>query len=182
MTEKTKPQITLKPRGKGKILVDKGIYDAYLYYCKQTKELPDRYKMDRAKYGKIIKQIHKELARKMLYEAATFKMPAGLPSIRIKKYKRKIKFREDGSVDPKSLAINWQKTRELWIEKPETKHVKFVYFVNDHTDGYSARFILEKYSSRIKNLGPYRFKSSRDNDRELAKILLDPYNKIDYYE
>lgn len=172
----------VKPRGRGKIRVDKGIYDGYLHYCKMTKDMPDRYKISRGKYGKILKLIHEYISNEILENSETFKMPAGLPRVRIKKYKRNIKFKEDGSIDPKSMAIDWAKTREVWIKNEKLKKKKFlVYHTNNHTDGYSATFKLEKYSSNVPNLGPYRFKACRANERKLAKILKDPYNKIDYY-
>lgn len=183
MMEKTSLLTKVKPRGKGKINIDKGLPEAYKHYCEQTKDSPDKYKVSRATYGKIIKEVHKEIARKILEEAVTYKMPAGLPTIRIKKYKRKIKFLENGSVDPKALAINWQLTRKLWSDNPKAKEEKrFVYFVNDHTDGYSAMFVVDKYRATLPNLGPYKFKASRKNNRRIAEILLNPYNKIDYYE
>ena len=173
-----------KPRTKGRLNIDVGIpegYKNYINYLK-TENSEQRYYVDKAKYNKIIKDLHKIIAKKILEESATFRMPCGLPAIRIKKYKRKVRFKEDGSIDPKSLAINWKKTMELWESNSEAKlKKKLVYFINDHTDGYSARFTMEKYAANIKNLPPYSFKSCRDNDRALAGILLNPYNKIDYY-
>jgi len=172
----------MKARGEGKIKIDKGVEDGYRYYKKSIADKPDDYKISRSIYGKIIKDIHKEISRKILEESGSFRMPCGLPSVRIKKYKRQVRFREDGSIDPKSLAVNWKATRELWDKNEEAKKKKkLVYFINDHSDGYSATFILEKYAANVPNLSLYRFKCTRSNDRRLGEIMLDPYNKIDYY-
>lgn len=183
MIQKISVQMQVRPRGEGRIKIDKGTYDAYKFYMNSVKDLPEIYHIDRKKFGNIIKDIHSEIIKKILYESCYFRMPCGLPSIRVRKYKRKVRFKEDGSIDPKSLAINWLATRKLWEENKEAKEKKkLVYFINDHTDGYSANIIIEKYSANVPNLSVYRFKPSRDNDRELATILLNPYNKIDYYE
>jgi hypothetical protein len=172
----------VKPRGEGRIKVDKGILDGYVYYKKQIKDLPNEYLITRGKYGSILKDLHEEISNKLLKESASFRMPCGLPTIRIKKWKRKVRFKEDGSIDPKSLAINWKATRELWDKNPVAKkQKKFIYFINDHTDGYSAMFVMEKHSANVPNLSIYNFTACRDNNRRLADILLNPYNKIDYY-
>lgn len=179
---KIRKQMQHNKRGKGRFKIDKGIGDGYRYYLKHIKDYPEEFHIDRAKYGKILKEIHQEIVHKLLYNAESFRMPCGLPSIRVKKFKRKVRFKEDGSIDPKSLAINWKATRELWEKNSKAKEQKkLVYFINDHTDGYSAYIAMEKLSSNVPNLNVYNFVSLRDNDRHLAKILLDPYNKIDYY-
>lgn len=175
-------EMQVKKRTEGKIKIDKGIHDGFLFYKSQVKDLDDKFKISRTLYGKIIKELHENISHQLLYESSYFRMPCGLPTIRIKKYKRKPKFRDDGTIEPGSLAVNWKKTRELWENNPKAKELKkLVYFINDHTDGYSATFTMEKHSCNIKNLSPYRFKTSRTNDRLLSSILLNPYNKIDYF-
>jgi hypothetical protein len=172
----------LSKRGKGKITIDIGSNEGYKHYCKQTKDSSEVFQVSRKKYGKVLKEVHEEIIRKLLYEAATFRMPCGLPSLRVKKFKRKVRFKEDGSIDPKSLAINWKATRELWEKNNEAKEKKkLVYFINDHSDGYSAYIAMEKISANVPNVTLYNFVSARANDRELAKILLNPYSKADYY-
>jgi hypothetical protein len=173
-----------RKRGKGRVKVDKGMYDGYLHYTKHVvdDELPEKFKLDRSTYGKVIWTIHNELKDSMLYDAGTFKMPAGLPAIRVKKYKRKVRFNDDGTIDANSLAPNWPVTLKLWEENPKAKEQKkLIYFLNDHTDGHSAMVWMDKSRSHLANLSPYQFRPTRHIDRELAKILLDPYNKIDYY-
>ncbi len=173
-----------KPRGEGKIIIDKGMYDGFLYYMKKIRneEKGDKYKVNRSLYGKILKGVNEEIARRMIEDAKSFRMPAGLATIRVKKYRRKVRFRADGTINPRSLAPNWPATMELW-EKNDVarKQKKLVYFINDHTDGYSACMMMEKYSSDLGNVLPYCFKPTRKNDRHIAEILLDPYNKTDYY-
>lgn len=169
-------------RGKGKITIDVGLAQGYKHYCEAVKDLPQEYKISQSLYGKIIKHVHDEIAKELLNNAESFRMPAGLPQIRVRKFKRKIKFNEDGTVDTQSLPVNWKATRELWEKNEDAKKKKKrVYFLNDHRDGYSANFIMEKFAANIKNLQSYRFKATRTLDRELSAIWQDPYNKTDYY-
>lgn len=171
-------------RGRGKVIIDKGMYDAYLFYRKYVEDhnIPEHQIIDRQTFGRVIRMVHEHLMHHVLYEAGSFKMPAGLPLIRIKKYKRRIKFKEDGKIDGSSMAPNWPKTMELWEKSPVAKkQKKIVYHINDHTDGHSAMVWMDKYRSRVPNIYPYQFRACRAINRKLAAILLDPYNKIDYY-
>ncbi len=81
-----------KPRGEGKIIIDKGMYDGFLYYMKKIRneEKGDKYKVNRSLYGKILKGVNEEIARRMIEDAKSFRMPAGLATIRVKKYRRKV--------------------------------------------------------------------------------------------
>jgi len=173
-----------KRRGQGRVKIDKGMYDGYLYYKKMIIEnnLSSKYNINRTSYGRIIWEIHKYVMNHVLREAGTFKMPVGMPAIRVKKYKRNVRFKPNGTIDGKSLSPNWKATMELWEKNPIAKEKKkLVYFINDHTNGYSGMIWMDKSRAIIPNISPYQFRPCRKKNRELSAILLDPYNKIDYY-
>ena len=59
---------------------------------------------------------------------------------------------------------------------------KRVYFLNNHSDGYRYLWYYSTYRSALPNKSLYRFIPSRDNKRNLCKLIKDPTFKGDYYE
>jgi len=185
MMEQTKlPIMVNTKRGPGRLNIDIGLNEGFKYYNKFIREnkFDKKYRLSRKNYGKIIKLVNSEIRRIILYESATVKLPAGLPALSIIKFKRKIQFNEDGTLDSSKMPVNYPATLKLWRENKEAAEKrKLIFFINDHTDGYSCKVNMSRYRSKIKNIALYNFKTCRKLSRELAKILLDPYNKIDYY-
>lgn len=147
--------------------------------------------IDYKTFGSIIKDFNKEVSRLIIEEGVEFKMPLRLGSIRIRKYKRKIRFNEDGSVDKSRLAVNWPPTKELWakeypgLSKAELKEIKnkpLVYHLNEHSDGYSFLFYWNKKGSNAVNRSIFSMVFTFTNDRHLAEIIKSDIKKVEYYE
>jgi|688.fasta_scaffold48943_11 hypothetical protein len=167
-------------RAKNKIQVDYSISDFYKYYMK-NKTTKNKY--ERPVCNKIIKEYHKKIMDKMRNENFIYRLPFGIATIRIKKYKKKIKLLDNGNVDTKSLTINWKATRDLWKNNPELKEKKkFIYYTNVHTDGFQYKYYFDKTTTRLKNMSVYYFNASRFNNRALGDLLLNPNIKVDYFE
>jgi len=168
-----------------------GLPEMYKYYSK--KNLKSGKTFGKANYSifrDVIKDFNAEITKLLIEEGAEFKMPVRLGTIRIRKYKQKIKFNDDGSVDKKGMGVNWPESKKLWQREypgktsEELKLIRnkqLVYYLNEHTDGY--RFILywNKKGSNAKNRTLYSFVFTYSNNRHLASILKGD-NKAEYYE
>ena len=55
-----------------------------------------RFIIDQRLFSNILKDFNLELARRILEENLEFQMPSNLGTIRIKKYKKRIRFNEEG--------------------------------------------------------------------------------------
>ncbi len=167
-------------RSKNRIQVDISITDFFKYY-KAKKVTKKEYTSSIC--NKIIKEYHKRLMEKMRNENFIYRFPYGIATLRIKKYKRKIKLLPNGNVDPKSLTINWKATRDLWKEDLEMKNKKkFIYYTNIHTDGYQYKYYFDKTTTRLGNMSTYHFKATRFNTRQLGELLMNTNRKVDYFE
>ena len=179
MTQNHKSQTKLKYQ------TDIKTKDFYNHYKKWVKEnnLSDKFNLSETQFRKIWKEFHISVFKSIIEENFIFKTPYLNVKIRIKKYKQDIEFDENGKLKNKKYPIDWQATRKMWAEKPETqKEGKKIYFLNDHTDGYRYRFFFSYFLSKTKHIKWYNFKPMRYLDRKLSQQLKDVYNKIDYFE
>ena len=71
----------------------------------------------------------------------------------------------------KSLRWDWKSTRELG--KP-------VYYLNEHSNFFKYRFFWSKQDCIIPNRIKYMFVASRENKRDLAKLIFS--KQCDYIE
>ena len=168
-------------RGPGKIKIGLGIREGYKHYKEAVKDAPEQFQIDSATYRKIMKEAHLHIVDQIINDIEEVRFPAGMPSFRVKKYKRKIRVK-DGQIVKNGLAVNWKATRELWDSDEKAKEAKkLIYFLNDHTDGYSAMVWMNRVTHSIPKFTPYQFRPTRDVNRQLAEVLLDPFNRKDYY-
>lgn len=66
------------------------------------------------------------------------------------------------------------------IDWPNTnKHGKIIYYLNEHTRGYSYRYFWNRKNMILKYLYLYRLRMTRANKRRLAKLIKAGY---DYFE
>lgn len=165
-----------------------GLPEMYKYF----KGKPKKYDkvIDYTTFAKVVKEFNKEVVRLMIEEGAEFKMPDRLGSLRIKKYKGKITFNEDGSIKKKRLAVNWKETWELWDKEypgilrthmKEIPNKPLVYHLNEHSDGYRFFPYWNKKGSNADNRKVYSFVFTSVNNRLLAAVVKGD-NKPDYYE
>lgn len=149
-------------RGKNKIQDLRGLSDMYNYYVERFDN--DLYKVDFKIYKEIINKYFKAIMQDILYKPYKLKIPHRLGGIRIIKRK-----------------VNINKLTRFGINWPETvKHNKIIYHLNSHSKNYIYRFKWEKENSITPNLYFYKFVPSRQNKRELAKIIKN--RECDYFE
>jgi|688.fasta_scaffold282318_2 hypothetical protein len=140
-------------------------------------------KITQKQYGDIIRLSHQLISKGIVEDNFIFSPPYLKCKFRIKKYKQKIKLDPTGKIIKSNLPVNWKATKEYWQKNPKAKENKvLIYHLNDHSDGYRYRFSKAPLRHSIKNLAYYNFKPCRNNDRALAKQILNPYNKTEYYE
>lgn len=124
-------------------------------------------KVNRKKYGEIVTDYLKLVKSEILLKKS-FKLPEGVGTISIKKYKPKLEF-EDGKLINK-LPVNIKATNDLWNSDPEAKASRIlVRYRNKHTNGYV--FHIKWYKGVFKHCGYYRFKAYRPFKRELVQKI-----------
>ena len=120
----------------------------------------------------------------------TLRMPANLGTIRIRKYKKKIRLTKDGEVDVRSLYVDWKATRDLWEKEYPGKTMKelklikdkpMMYHTNEHTEQYVFRLFWNRSGCAIENKNIYSIVLTRTNKRRIAELVKSNPN-TNYYE
>lgn len=165
-----------------------GLREIYTYYKSLLKKYERVLSYD--VFSNLLRDFNKELARMMIEEGVEFKMPNRLGSLRLRKYKSRLRFNEDGSIDKSKLPVDWGKTRKLWMEEypdidpKDWKKIKdkpLVYHLNEHTDGYRILVYWNKKGSNADNRSVYSFVFTSVNNRHLGRVLKGD-KKPEYYE
>jgi len=164
----------------GRHITDYGIGDAYKYY---KEEHGDPHGVSSSVFSQICKEFYTAISEAIIYQAFDYKLPYRLGRIRVRKYKPKLRLREDGSLDRSKLRPDWAAVKALWKEDAEAKKNKqLVYHLNEHSDGYQHRWFWEKRTSNIPNHSAYCFIPSRNNKRTLAAAIKNENIEVDYFE
>ena len=162
-------------RGEGKNNADYALRSLYKEY-KSKVENPIDYKI----YSEILKEYNERIINNIIYSALEYKMPYRLGYIRIQRRKKTPYVNNNGEIVSGHLGIDWQKSLALWRKKypglsdEELKNIpnkKRLNYLNEHTNGYSARFFWDKNLSNVKNQSCYVFKSTRTAKETLAKYI-----------
>ncbi len=131
-------------------------------------------------FHKIAEDFNKEVVHKMVYEAFKFVMPGRLSFIRVRKRKVRLWLDKKGRLETKHLKIDYKATKELWAEDEDAaKKKKAVFHLNEHTEGYYARFFWDKYRCVVRNKYVYVFEPCRAAQRMLAAGMKS--GKVDFY-
>jgi hypothetical protein len=165
-------------RGKGRYKGDYLTKDLYIFYKDTTKDA-----VDYTTWLSIVREFNKISLMSCIYDSREITLPGRLGSVRIRKRKKHMKFNEDGSVNKKNLAVDWKKTKIKWKEKYPNLSIKeisdlpteekgLIYILNEHTNGYTFKFIWDKVISNIPNQNVYRMKLLRDINREVKEALV----------
>lgn len=132
------------------------IYDMYRSYCKETGvEVPY------FRFKRILDKFNKTILESILERSESFKMPLGLGTICIVKYKPK-------SYTPKSLSQDYKSSKE---------EGKRIYHLNEHSNGYKYRLYWSKTPQTFPDRYKYQMQLLRENKRHLAQLI---FNKKDY--
>ena len=132
------------------------IADIYRDYIKKNDV-----ELNYARYKRIIDEFNKVVKEEILERSQPFKMPYGLGTICIVKYKPK-------SYSDQSLSTDYKSTKEVG---------KRVYHLNEHSNGYKYRLYWTKIPRTFPKRYMYQIQFVRDNKRHLAQLI---FNKQDY--
>ena len=150
----------------------------------------DAEKVDYKTYSAVIKEFNNRLADALIVDALEFRMPYRLGKLRIKKYKQKIKIKENGEIDKKNMPVDWKKTNDLWKKQypdktaEEIKKIRGkqrIFHLNEHTSGYRCFLFWDRISCNVPNNRVYSVVFTFYNRRKLASMLQTDC-KINYYE
>lgn len=171
-------------RGNGKNNSDVKMIDFYNNYRDNSKN-PVDYKT----FSNVIKEYNDRIMNAIIYENLEFRMPFRLGYIRIQR-RRLTPFEKDGKIVKQHIMPDWKKTLEYWKKIYPNKTVdeikkipnkKILRYLNEHTNGYSARFYWDKKISNVKNQSCYIFKATRTAKENLASYIKKT-GKIEYFE
>ena len=136
------------------------ITDYYLSY-KEYIEEGTQYDVSYTTFRNIVSDYFKYIRDEVMLNSKEVKLPCRMGTLQIVKHQPK-------EYTGKSLRWDWKSTKELG--KP-------VYYLNEHSGFFKYRFFWSKQDCiRIK----YMFVASRENKRDLAKIIFT--GQCDYVE
>ena len=169
-----------------------GLPEIYTFFKKKfsKEEKESSAFIDYTKFSAVLKEFNLGLTEMIIDEATEFKLPLQLGYVRIRKYKKKLKLKEDGSIDKQCMSVNWKETKLYWEElypgktNGELKEIRnkpLIYYLNEHTDGYGFLLYWNKKGSNAINRSVYSMVLTFSNNRHLAQVLKGD-KKIDYYE
>ena len=171
-------------RGKNKIQCDFGIGDIYKYYSENAKN-----PINVDKFRIVWKDIAKSIIKLIIHRTLDFAIPARMGTLGVRKNKVQFTIGKDGNINKNKLCINYKASWDKWIkEYPELtkeeiakiKNKKYVYYLNDHTDGYKVRWRWDKFTCTVKNQNIYSLTMTRENKKGLSYAFSN-MNK-DYYK
>ncbi len=134
------------------------VADIYRHYCKNI-----RNDVSYVDYKRILDTFNKIVKDEILERSKAFKMPYGLGTICIVKYKPK-------SYSPNSLSVDYKSSKE---------EGKRIYHLNEHSNGYKYRLFWSKTPQTFPSRYKYQLQLVRENKRHLAQLI---FNKQDYID
>ena len=132
------------------------IADMYRHYCKNINK-----DVSYVRYKSILDKFNKVVRDEILERSKAFKMPYGLGTICIVKYRPK-------SYSQKSLSVDYKSSKE---------EGKKIYHLNEHSNGYKYRLFWSKIPKTFPSRYIYQLQLVRENKRHLAQLI---FNKQDY--
>lgn len=114
-----------------------------------------------SRFKRILDSFNNSVIKCIFEDSQVFKMPYGLGSVCIVKYKPK-------SYTPKSLSKDYKSS----IEEGKT-----IYHLNEHSNGYKFRLFWSKIPQTFPDRYKYQLQLVRQNKRMLAQLI---FNKHDY--
>lgn len=149
-------------RGKNKLQGLHNMLDSYNYYLGRVKD-NSAYEVEYSVYREIIVKYYKQIMQEILH-GYEFHLPYRFGYVGIIKRKINIHSLSRFGID--------------WIESVKNK--KVIYHLNSHSKNYVYRFKWTKDNTIIPNLYFYKFVASRENKRELARIIKN--RECDFFE
>lgn len=113
------------------------------------------------RFKRILDKFNNIVKEDVFERSQAFKMPYGLGTVCIVKYKPK-------SYTSKSLSTDYKSSKE---------EGKRIYHLNEHSDGYKFRLYWSKTPRTFPCRYKYQLMLVRENKRHLAQLI---FNKHDY--
>lgn len=130
--------------------------DIYKYYINKF-DKNSKYNIEYNIYRSICNDFNKMISSKIINDGYFFKIPYRLGTLRVKKRK----------INLNNLRPNY-KLFNSTNGKINNSHL------NEHSGGYYVRFHwTKKKDAIVKNKTPYSFIATRENKRNLAKVIKD---------
>lgn len=141
-------------------------------------------KVTRNDFFRIVTKFNKGIVKLLLYKNLHFEFPYGLGTLWINKIKKHGTILDDqGNIIYRDLVKDKKRTFDLWKEDPVAKKErKFIYNLNEHTDGYVYKYVWSKRGVNIRNASFYRFRPSRANKLLLRDVLTNDDLQVDFFE
>lgn len=139
------------------------IADYYMSY-KEYIEPDTQYDINLKTFKGIVTDYFKHIRDEIMLNSKEFKLPCRLGTLSIIKHQPK-------EYSSKSLRWDWKATRELG--KP-------IFLLNEHSNGWKYRYFWSKKDCLLTNKTKYQFIASRQNKRDLCKIIKN--REHDYIE
>jgi len=145
-------------------------------------------KINKNLFYKITLEFNEAITDKMIDNNFVFSMPYKLGMIGIIKKKPKLIVLKNKIVG--NIRKDFGASRKLWKQQyPDLtmqeiykiKNKKYIYYTNEHTDGYIYKFKWLKETASFKNSNIYKFNICIKKARKLAQILKNNTLNIDYY-
>lgn len=161
--------------------------DFYKYYKNQYMKVKSRlidknsaYYLSYGQYISIIERFNILLRDKMLYESKEVHLPIRMGSLCIKKYKPKIKLKNNKVIN---LPIDWKATNELWTSDEDSYNKRrFIRYTNEHSNGWIASVYWDKANCNATNKKKYSFEACRTFKLLINSIMTNEDSTIDYVE
>lgn len=145
---------------------------AYRFYKKNVAKKAQKFKIGEKEYKEISKEYINTIVDLMLEKGQVITLPYGLGDLKIR---RSLTIPEFGlSNSDRDLKIDWFSTNKLWRENPELKKKQYVYFLNEHSDGWYAVWHWVKFNIKIKGRRSYSFDPTWTNRRRLTQLMRIP--------
>ncbi|HKL12807.1 MAG TPA: hypothetical protein VJ907_04300 [Halanaerobiales bacterium] len=139
--------------------------DMYEKYEETHKDNPV-YEVSREWFYDICDEFYTKVVEHILEKGKEFQMPYSLGSINVIKYKPEL-----SDIKKRLSFIDWNNTYKLG---------KYVYHLNEHTNGYKYTIKWSKKKNMIKYVDIYKFVGTRRFKRRLAAIIKN--KEFDYLE
>lgn len=163
---------------------DYSMPDFYKHYIESLDkyELGSVYHLSKKDYNKYLSEMNEKAIESAIH-GNTVKFPYRMGDLYIGKSIKKPRLLPDGSLDKRTVAIDYGATNKMWKENPELRaKAVFAYHSNEHSDKYIFKWIWDSRFSNFKNRTRYKFVTVRKAKRKLAKEVKKPGNTFDYYE
>lgn len=162
--------------------------DFYKYYKSQYMKVKKRlikkdniFYLTYSQYIQIIERFNILLRDKMLYESKEVHLPMKMGDLCIKKHKPKIKIKNNKLIN--LPPVNWKETNELWANDEDAYNKKrLIRYTNEHSKGYIAKVVWNKYNCTATNKKKYDFIACRTFSLMIKDIMKDEDSPIDYVE